>query len=347
MITHLSALAPSDQPTFASTIFQAQIALQTLLLLLVLPILPLFDVSLRNVTIIGLIVSAALFLSSKEYLIRYAFSSNRERLALLLPNVASALLIVSILSLDFPIDSEIDALIIYTLSYLIAFVVALLIEKSMAKRADLSHLTWSLTKDGLWSSSSALVYSFRTAVPTYVAAILLDSSDLGNLNAARTFVAPVTLLIPTLSIISLPTLSTLAASHKSSNLFHRKLHSYILILLCSSVSYAIALCISAPQLEYFVGTQFQDAVSSYLLFWSLHAVTICLRCALEWGLQAKHQFAYLLSVNLISTVVTLLLSIALTIYHGAIGCIIGAAIGELLVCVILLFRLRALKTEGA
>lgn len=328
MVTELPHLAEKDRLPFASALFIAQNAVGLLLVLGGYATTRLASSTPEESLLAIATAVAVLGLSGKEFLIRYLFATGRITIWLLAINLAVAGFILTLILSGTAARDSTTAMAGYAGAHVFALAVGLLAVPLTCRNLSLFATIRSVAANGSWAGLSALIYSLRTSAHTFIVGASLSLEEVGRMNAARTLVTPVTLIIPTLSSLMLPRLSQVHVAESLSGV--QRLAWRIGIGIAGLVViYAGFLFLAWPLLgSQFLGGGYED-LGLYVALWVLYALSIALRNTLEWATQATKAFRSLTELNLVTSVLTVGLVVLLTTTIGSPGAILGTTLGKL------------------
>lgn len=327
MVTTLPELAEDRRYEFASTLFFIQLAV-ALLLGISVTVLAGFLFGWADLSQLSAATAlATLGLSGKEFLIRYLFAISSTSLSILMMNLLGAGTLAVLVLSDLPTWGPQHAMLAYGLAQVIAMVLGLFIVGPAFRPRHLRATLHSIGANGAWGAFSAVTYSIRSSAHTFIVGATLPLAQVGHMNAARTLLTPVTLMIPTMSAVMLPRLSQAMVGGGKMAL-GAVATRMSLVMSTAVIIYAGLLALFWPLLmRFLLGDDFLG-LGTYVALWSVFALVIALRNVTEWTLQAMQSFRSLSIYNLLAAGVTLVAVTSLTLVWGVIGAISGLVVGE-------------------
>lgn len=343
MVTGLAHLQEKDRLSFTSSLFIAQNAVGLLLVLGVYATTR-FASSTSEESLLAIATAVAVLgLSGKEFLIRYLFAIGRINIWLLAINLAVAVYIATLILSGAALHDSVSAMEGYAGAHVFSLVVGLLAAPLTWRNLSLVATLRSVAANGSWAGLSALIYSLRASAHTFIVGASLSLEDVGRMNAARTLVTAVTLIIPTLSSLMLPRLSQVHVAEGLSGVQRLARHIAVGMAILVLI-YAGLLFLAWPLLgSQFLGVGY-EGLGLYVVLWILYALSIALRNTLEWASQAIKAFRLLTVVNLTSSAMTIGAVMLLTFKIEAFGAIIGSILGEF--AMFLLLALSIFRKTG-
>jgi len=200
---------------------------------------------------------------------------------------------------------------------------------------------------GRWNILTSIVYSLRTQAHNLIAAPLLGSAALAEMNATRVLVTPAVMAIPPLTQILMPRLG----EKRKQGMEAIKHYAFLStsMLTAFSLLYTLLLLVLLPwALPLALGEAYQHT-GNLVMAWCLVTVFLALRNGLTMVLQVVRVFRELLTANMIAAAVAILLVIVLSMMLGSLGAIIAIAIAEVVLCFCLgkLMQSRLVKSAAS
>lgn len=284
------------------------------------------------------IVAASVACILKDFFVRHAYTARRETWVLRV-NVAVAAALAILLLVQFRFASSFNsesALWIYAVSNMVGVVVGFALIRlpiwavRMHKLIDDLREAWV---GGRWALSGTSIIWAQSQAYMYVTAVFVGPVGVANANAARLLITPAIFLIPVLSQVVMPRFASLRATNPQKMLQVSGLFTTGLIMF--SVVYSVVLLgsvdVIAPVL---LGVKYGQ-IAPLVAAWCLVLIIQFSRSGTSIVLQVMKEFRTLTLLNAVSVVVAIVAAVALMQIVGVSGAILGSALGELLLSVLL------------
>lgn len=284
------------------------------------------------------ITAASVAYIIKDFFVRHAYTVRREIWALCI-NVAVAVVLAAMLLLKSLFAGGFNpeaALWIYAASNMLGAVVGLVLVRLPILAVRMNQLGNDLQEawiGGRWALGGASVTWAQTQAYMYVTAVFVGPAGVAYANAARLLITPAIFLIPALSQVMMPRLASLRVSNPKKMLKISSLFSKGLIVF--SVLYSLVLIslldVVAPIL---LGDQYGN-LGSLVAAWCLVMIFQFSRSGSSIVLQVTKQFRVLTLINTSSVVVAIGAAVILMQVVGVSGAVLGTALGELVLGVLM------------
>jgi len=291
------------------------------------------------VTLIMPVVIATTGFNIRDVLMRIAYSERRETVVLL-STISVGFGVAAGYGSLFCIDSRLDAstaLLVYGSGQFIGFIVG-----SLLLRLRWVKISWKVVKEatkdiwagGRWNILTSAVYNLKAQSHNFIIALLLGTSVLAEVNAARILIVPATMAIPPMSQVFVPRLA--ARRHIGAPSVFRAATFATIGLLAIVIIYVVSLLILLPRiLPIVLGPGYINA-GPYVFGWCAVALLLALRNGLMMALEALRAFPQIFLANFLSGVVAVI-----AVYWGAKlfcggGAIFALAFAEAILCFLLL-----------
>lgn len=210
-------------------------------------------------------------------------------------------------------------------------------------------ISWRSTKTdflqafqgGRWALGGTIVTWLQTRANIYVTAMFLGPAGVALINASRIFVSPVTFLVPAVNQIALPRLSEARQKDKGAMLRGSRL--YTLGLVALGLGYSLVALVTATKfIPIILGDKYDTHIIYILLvIWCISTTFELTRSSYSNTLQALRDFKGITIDISITAAVSILVAVILTMKFGVVGALIGTAVGELALA--LLLRRRVMR----
>ena len=224
---------------------------------------------------LGLAITAAsVAFLIKDFFIRHAYNTRNEHQAFVVNITLAISLVLLLTALHFSnrAITVILALAVYAISHVFAAGSGFLKSHRLLRTWNLDQLKADFIEAwecGRWALTQNLVFWLRSQAHTYVSVIYAGAGAVGLINAARLLIAPVQFLIPAISQIILPRLSS-ARSDIPRALKLTKITSGFLFL--ASLLYTVILLTNLDLISKFaLGKNYLDnnAIKALAVSWCL------------------------------------------------------------------------------
>jgi O-antigen/teichoic acid export membrane protein len=347
MLIHTPDKTPEDREPYAARILIALAIFCAILFLLTALVLFLgnlgSDFLAANVHYGIAVAVACMAHIFKEFFVRHAYNHRKEGWALSvnITLAASMICLLAVLHLAEVGISVQKALWIYAIAHLVAALFGHSLIRLPLSKIHFHLICMDMREawlEGKWALVSHFIYYLRVRSTTIIAAILLGPTGVATLSAAQLFIAPVVMLIPALSQVFLP--RAIQAKVRGQRDLQNTGLLFTALLLAVALLYSVAILISFEYIDHLIiGDQYG---SLYLMVavLCLNACILAIKNGIEIIVQSKNEFSRLLLINTLSAPITLLVVGYLTFTNGILGCIVGAAFGELVFLTLLAISMK-------
>ncbi|MDH3274510.1 MAG: hypothetical protein OEM99_08220 [Gammaproteobacteria bacterium] len=287
------------------------------------------------------VVAASVTYLLKDFFIRHAFTARKEAWALVVSCVVAATLAGLLLFDHYSgriITAE-RALWIYAMSQLAGAILGFTLARLPMRSVAWSHVHTDFREawlGGRWATGVNLAYWLRTQAPIYLTAWYIGPIGVGYVIAAKVLISPVYIMANPIYQVMMPRIVELR------NRDRRKMLRISGITTAGLVGFAIlystallgAVDIIAPVV---LGPQYGQ-IAPLAAAWSLVLILELARDGAGILFQALKRFRDLMLANAVSAGVAILSAALLLQLVGVPGAVLGVAVGEL-VLIVLLWRM--------
>jgi len=284
------------------------------------------------------VVAASVSYLLKDFFIRHAYTVRKEAWALAVSCMVAATLAGMLLFEHYSgsvITAE-RALWLYAISQLVGAGVGFALAQ-----LPLSSIAWRHVQTdfreawpgGRWAIGGVSVTWAQSQAYMYVTAWFAGPAGVGHANAARLLVVPITFLVSAIHQVVMPRLAELRTHNRSGML---QVGGVLMIgLLAMAISYSAVLLSLVDYIARIVlGSQYEQ-MFPLAAAWCLVLSLELIRSSAGVLLQVLKRFRTLTLMNAASGCVAIASSVALMLIMGVSGAILGTAVGELILAVLL------------
>lgn len=344
MVVHLPTLGPNDRMPYASRMLVV-VALFCLLTVILCGGLVVIGhgysawIARHGDTIMA-IGLAMIGITLKDFFIRHAYSIRTEAWALWI-NVGIAVALAGLLAgtvLTTGGVSAEGALLTYAGSNiagaLVGGTLAGISIRALEVRAilDDARQAW---RGGSWAMVGTIAISVQSQAYVYLTALIVGPIGVGLANAARLFIMPVAFVVPAVAQIALPRLIELDATDRRAMLRIGVRMSAALISVAAIYS-AVLLPFTQEIASRWLGASYHS-MTPLVAAWCLVLVLLVGRNGVTVILHALRDFRAITFDVIVGAVATIAAGVGLMIHLGVVGSVLGLALGELILG-LLLFR---------
>lgn len=152
-----------------------------------------------------------------------------------------------------------------------------------------------------WASFGVLVIWIQSQCYVYLQSILGNFDKVAEANAARLYVAPVIMMMPAISQVSIPKISK--------NIIHdpasaaKTIKKFIALEVLSLTIYAVMLYIFWDKAYSYIKDSYGENIKKIVVIWFVYVLILMVRDGLSSFLIAKNEYKYITSVNIFSSAV--------------------------------------------
>jgi O-antigen/teichoic acid export membrane protein len=343
MVVHVPDKVPDDRLPYAARMLIALVvfcALTAITVGLLFVLGSAYSKFIREyLDLVFAIIAASVAYLLKDFFIRHAYTVRRESWALWV-NVAVAVSLAASLLGQFRFASNLTpegALGIYASSNMMGAVVGFALIRLPILTARLRLLGEDLREawaGGSWALGGVAVTWAQTQAYMYITAVFVGPVGVAYANAARLLITPAIFLVPALSQVLMPRLASMRSSNSRKMLKISGQFSAALVVF--SVIYSVVLLgladVIAPVL---LGAKYGQQIRPLAAAWCFVMIFQFSRSGSSIVLQVLKEFRALTVLNTVSVVVAIGAAVVLMRMIGVVGAILGTAIGELVLNVLL------------
>lgn len=191
--------------------------------------------------------------------------------------------------------------------------------------------SWASLKEafahGRWALGGILLSLIQGQSYVYLLTAMSGTARLAEVNAARLFVAPLSLLHMSFARVLLPKWSFMRRNGESAGIVRMARKAQIL-LITIIVAYIATILLAEKRLIDAMFSQDYQNIGIFILMWGVLSIVQTLRSSDSWILQAFHQFKKLTLANILSAVTALTLGAILIKLYGPTGSIAAMIVAE-------------------
>lgn len=277
---------------------------------------------------------AGVSLALKEFLIRHAFNEQHGQRAVAINAVTGTALLFILLWIEaanIALNADF-ALLVYSFVTSTGILFGHFradLKLGGHRKHDLVETLSKLAFGGKWMLLANFISTLRGNAHTIVLALILGPVAVAKVNAARLFLTPAIMLLPSLSTIALPRFALTFHRDGLAALNFEQCRAGAL-LVCAALFYALGLFLVWPFLETRLLDPTYHGLAPLLTAWSLFAVALALRSSIEWGAQARRLFALIAKVSASTAVFAIGVSWVLAHQFGPVGAVVAITLAEVL-----------------
>lgn len=338
MVVHTPDKSPDDRESYAArtliavTFFCAiSLLLSTLLFLIGGKS---FIFIQENIQFASAVVLFSISNLMKEFFVRYAYNCRREIWALSINTILAVVMAIAFMILSYlqvPFNVEL-ALFIYALSNSIAFLSGYYLSRINMKEVSIFMVNRDIReawRGGAYSVIAHIIITIRMQAHTIILASTLSTAAVGVVNAARIFVSPIFILMPSFTQILLPRLCEARSMMKDKG--KGKILMYSSIMAIFVLIYSGLLLFFYDEVHNLLLGKKYESLYLLVVVWCLCALLSTIKTGLEISMIAQKYFKEQAYVNLVGAIVSLASVYSLSVYYGNVGAVSGLAIAELAV----------------
>ena len=186
-------------------------------------------------------------------------------------------------------------------------------------------------KGGGWSLLSAVFFFARNQSHVLLGSMFGGASLVGMLSAARMFVAPILMFMPTVGQMLLPRLSANAADSLRLTRNRCLKIGFVILFLCLTYFGIVFILLEASWLKSKVSA---DKIV-YVYPWFAFSVALCFSSIFQFGMQSKKIFRQLASFNIFATVLGLSSVFLMPGYDPGGRILISMSVGEVVLAILI------------
>ena len=279
----------------------------------------------------------------KEFFVRYAYIARKEIWALVV-NVSSAIVLLVILVVQYNFHAGINSISsqwIYAASNIAGAMIGLILVRLpilAVLMPDLLDVTREIWGGGLWALGGTLITWLQTQAYMYVTAFFVGPAGVGRANAARLLITPALFLMPAITQVFVPRLAELRAENTNKMIRISGKFSFGLIVFAGLYT-VMLLSLGDFLAPILIGTPYKKI--SYLAFpRCLVLIFQFSRVGTSIVLQVMKEFRAITLVNALSAPFAIFFAVLLMRFINDQGAVIGTALGELLLSVLLFITVK-------
>jgi O-antigen/teichoic acid export membrane protein len=289
------------------------------------------------------IVAVAIGYLLKNFFVRHAYTAKNELLAFQINATVATSLLTFLLTHHFYFGglTATYALMFYAASNMAGATAGLILAKLPVLSVRFKRISADMAEawvGGRWALGGVSVTWLQSQAYVYLSAIFLGPSAVGYANAAKLLVSPALFLLPAVDQVVMPRLAELRNRDRPRMMQLRG--RLTAALLAFAIAYSAVILVFgefvAPLL---LGPQYEGLL--YLVgAWCIVLVFQFARGGASMVLQIMKEFRILMLTNTFSAALAMIAAIALMQTMGVHGAILGTAIGELTLTLMLYLTIR-------
>lgn len=331
-------VAENKRPEFVFNNLFLVLILGTILLLCggIFNIIALSTTGIGDVGIVVMSASAAYIL--REYLAQVLYSQKNE-IPVLLGTSAMAASVLGIYLILYVLAmpvSERVVLYAFTLGQLVsALLMCRLIRiRPRSINTDVLVVLRASWKHGKWNIMSSLLYNVRTQIHSIIIGPTVGLAALAEINAARILVAPAIMLMPAIKQVLLPRLAEMKKTG-SKHLYDGVKYSVITMSALAAI-YITCLWMVMPFVNDLMLEKGYDHILSIAWAWSMVVLVLSVKNGITCLLQVLKRFKELFYANLIASLISATLGVALALVAPFYTIVYAILVAEVVLCIFLL-----------
>lgn len=284
------------------------------------------------------IVAASISYVVKDFFVRHAYTVRRESWALWI-NITVAVTLAVLLLMQFRFSSGFkpeSALWIYAASNMMGGVIGFALVRLPIFAVRIGQLGDDLREawvGGRWALVGVAITWMQTQAYMYVTAVFVGPVGVAYANSARLLITPAIFIMPALSQVMMPRLASFRISNPEKMLQISKIFTLGAVIF--SVGYSVILLSLVDMISpVLLGEQY-GRISPVVAAWCLVVIFQFSRAGSSIVLQVIKEFKILTLINFVSVVIAITVAVLLMQLIGISGAILGTAIGELVLSVLL------------
>ncbi|WP_172588521.1 lipopolysaccharide biosynthesis protein [Ferriphaselus amnicola] len=354
MVVHVPEKAPEERLLYAARMLAALLIFCVLTAMPALAILgvgklvwPLLNEYVGS--LVAVLASCLAYLL-KDFFVRHAYTARKEVWALIVNSAIAIVMLASLLVWHHGASdvSATGALWIFAMSNLVGVLVGLLLVKLPLSlvTANKVILDWKEAwRGGVWALGGGVVIWSQSQAYIYVTALIAGPAAVGMANAAKLLITPALFLVTAANQILMPRLATLRVTNIN-KMFKTSEYVALAFILFAMMYTLFCAFWGGEILAIIVGNKYQD-IAPLILAWCLVLIFQFSRAGTSVVLQVMKEFKRIMFDNLWSAVVAIICTVFLLKQLGVQGAVLGAAIGELILSVLLYRAVLVHKRKAA
>jgi O-antigen/teichoic acid export membrane protein len=284
------------------------------------------------------IAAASVAYLLKDFFVRHAYIVQKEIRALIV-NVTIAVSLLLLLFGQHHILNSISpeiALWIYASSNIFGVLVGFALSQLPISSVQMNSVLEDMREawaGGKWALGGVSLIWAQSQVYVYVTAIFVGPAGVGVANAARLLVTPATFLIPAITQVVMPRLADMRITNQSKMLQIGQMLSVGLTVF--ALFYSAALLGLVDVVVPIVLGHKYESITLLVAAWCLVVVLQFSRIGTSITLQIMKDFRLLTLKNIVSTLVAITAAVVLMSIVGVYGAVLGVALGELILSILL------------
>jgi len=196
--------------------------------------------------------------------------------------------------------------------------------------------------NGRWALGGVVVTWGQSQGYVLLLSILATAEAVAEANAARLFLAPVNVISTSFIRVFMPKLIEL--KNQQNHAAVRKMARKILAVVITTIGIVVLGVIFLEDIIIkFAFTEDYSNISAFVIAWAVVVLFVAIRTNNSTLLQVYSKFKDITLCNTMTTIISLLLGIALIHYSGVLGSIAALAVGEILLSLLLWRRFLLVK----
>jgi O-antigen/teichoic acid export membrane protein len=343
MVVHVPEKAPEERLIYAACMFMALLIFcfftgggSITILSLGNQIWP--ELSKYNNTFMA-IVAASVANLLKDFFVRHSYTVRKEIWVLGINSSLAIALFLQLFASRYQTNVEINAtgaMWILAISNVIGILFGLL----LVKLPLLLVTTKKLISDwkeawhgGVWALGGSIIIWGQSQAYVYLTAVMVDPAAVGMINAAKLWITPAVFLLAATNQILMPRLAALRMTNVN-KMFNTSKYVTICFVTIAILYTMLFLVLSDRIVAIVIGDKYQN-MTPLIFAWCLVLVLQFSRTGTSIVLQVMKEFRQIMFDNLWSAIIAIVCTVFLLQLMGMQGAILGSAIGELILSVLL------------
>ena len=300
-------------------------------------------ISSEQCHLVGIVLIVTVGVLFREFCRSFFFLKSQSRNVLTMDIVFVATTFIGLLLgwLSYPEQLHIIAICVFGFASLASGLVAMDLG-GISVKVDIRQSMASLKEafaHGRWALGGIVLSLIQGQSYIYLLTAMSGPTRVAEVNAARLFLAPLSLLHMSFARVLLPKWSFMRQNGETERIIRMAKQAQRL-LITIIVVFIAAILFAKDQLVGTLLTKDYTNIDIFILLWGVLSVVQTLRSSDSWILQAFHQFKQLTLANILSAVAALAIGALLLKIYGPEGTIVGMIVAE----AILVFSLaKAIK----
>jgi O-antigen/teichoic acid export membrane protein len=276
--------------------------------------------------------------SVRDLFTRYLYSLGKEYSVLIATSLGSAFIAIVIILCwltRYQMDAGL-ALALYVAGLSIAMIFSMCASDIRFGKICLDTIFRTLNNcwvGGCWALGSSIIHSVRSQVHTILIAPMAGVSAVADINAARLFLSPLLLVIPSVSAIFLPRFASLRAANSTALLKYGKL--FVVVAASFSALYSCLVVILGRNIIFDLLAVDYKNVPQYVYWWCVAVIFMFIKSALVVLFESTKAFREVALANFVGTLLVFCLGLFLVNYKGGVGIIFSMIVGDITICLLL------------